>query len=259
MTVRAPDLGVLVRPLPGLGNAYGPPGEGPFPAVLLLHGSEGPWSGHSDVMAAILAAHGYLALPFGYSMGGNFWNAGHIRDVPLDRTATALAALRSSPLCSGRVGLYGASRGAEHALLVTALMARDGLSGLPDAVAVHAAPDVVCGAFDAAQWRDEGDPGWQAWDPGQRAWTWNGASDDLLPTTPIPIERYAGAVYLSHGTEDRMWSAQMTRRLEERLRAHGRAPEVHHLAGQDHVPLGDDANAHHRRLLDFFGRTLSAP
>ena len=30
----------------------------------------------------------------------------------------------------------------------------------------------VCGAFDARRWRDKGDPGWQTWDPAERAWTW---------------------------------------------------------------------------------------
>lgn len=49
---------------------------------MVLHGSEGAWSGYSFLTAAILAAHGYLAVPFGYSVGGNLWNAGDILDVP---------------------------------------------------------------------------------------------------------------------------------------------------------------------------------
>lgn len=64
---------------------------------------------------------------------------------------------------SGKVGLYGVSRGAEHALLVTSLMVRDGVHGLPDDVAAHAAPDVICGAFIGASFRDSGDPGWRCW------------------------------------------------------------------------------------------------
>lgn len=154
-------LRIISRSLPGLGQAYSPPGEGPFPTVMVLHGSEGAWSGYSYLNAAILAAHGFLAVPFGYSMGGNAWNAGNILDVPLDRTAEALAALHALPI-SGKVGLYGVSRGAEHALLCTSLMARDEVLGLPDAVAVHAPSDVICGAFIGANWRDSGDPGWQA-------------------------------------------------------------------------------------------------
>jgi acetyl esterase/lipase len=248
-------LQVVNRPLSGLGQSYGPPGDGPFPTIMVLHGSEGAWSGYSYLTAAILAAHGFLAVPFGYSIGGDVWNAGDILDVALDRTAEALAELHALPL-SGKVGLYGVSRGAEHALLITSLMARDGAPGLPDAVAAHAAPDVICGAFIGSSCRDSGDPGWRPWDPAERAWTWRGSSDALLPTTPIEIERYAGPLFLSHGTRDTMWSAAMTRRLEARLQQAGRTPEVHLLAGQDHNPHGEGENEHHRMLITFLRRTL---
>ena len=144
-------------------------------------------------------------------------------------------------------------------LLLTALMARDGVDGLPDAVAAHSAADVICGAFHAAGMRDRGDPGWRVWDPGERAWTWRGSSDGLLPTTPIEIERYAGPLFLSHGTADRVWSADMTRRLEARLRAHGRSPEVHLHEGQDHGFDCEHLNRHTGLLLAFFGRHLDRP
>ncbi len=67
------SLSIISRPIPGWGMTYGPPGEGPFPGVMVLHGSEGAWSGYSYLNAAILAAHGFLAFPFGYSIGGNLW------------------------------------------------------------------------------------------------------------------------------------------------------------------------------------------
>ncbi len=251
------SLKIINRVISGWGSTYGPPGDGPFPAVMVLHGSEGAWSGHSSVTAAVLACHGFLAFPFGYSKGGNMWNAGSIEDVPLDRTVDALSALRSMPV-SGKIGIYGVSRGAEHALLVASLMARDGIPNPPAAIAVHAAPDVICGAFIGATWRDEGDPGWQVWDPGKRAWTWRGSSEDLRPTTPIEIERYDGALFLSHGVKDSIWSVSMTQRLEDRLRRHGRHPEVHYLADQDHVPRGEAENAHHAALMAFLTRALTA-
>ena len=242
--------------IPDVGLAYGPPGEGPFPAVMILHGSEGAWAGWSHAEAMLFAAHGFLALPFGYSKGGNIWNAGSIIDVALDDTAAALVKFRGAALCGPKLGLYGVSRGAEHALLVTSLMVRAGDAGVPDAVGAHAPPDVICGAFDGATWRDRGDPGWRAWDPGERAWTWRGSSDELLPTAPIEIERYPGPLFLSHGTEDELWSVAMTQRLADRLHRHDRRPEIHYYEGQGHVPMGDAANAHYAHVIGFFARHL---
>src|SRR5437762_13745230 len=109
------SLTILRRSFSSCGSGYGPPGDGPFPAILLLHGSGGRWSGWNYRTAAIFAAHGFLAIPFGYSNGGNAWNAGDIIDVPLDRTVEALAALRAHRLASNRIGLYGISRGASTA------------------------------------------------------------------------------------------------------------------------------------------------
>lgn len=250
-------LKIVRRLIPNWGTTYGPPGDGPFPAVMIFHGSEGAYSGWSHRNAVLLAAHGFLAFPFGYSRGGNAWNAGSIEDVPLDRTVEALAAFRAFPATGGKVAFYGVSRGAEHALLLASLMARDGLEGIPDAVAAHSPPDVVCGAFDARRHRDAGDPGWQSWDPAQRAWSWRGSTEDLLPTQPIEIERYDGPIFLSHGTADRVWSVEMTRRLSARLEKNGRTPEVHYYDGQDHIPGSAAENEHHEHLVAFLERHLS--
>jgi acetyl esterase/lipase len=244
-------LKIFRREISQWGTTYGPAGDGPFPAIMVLHGSEGLWSGWSHRNAVILAAHGFLVFPFGYSKGGNSWNAGNIIDVPLDRTVEALDALRAFSFAGPRVGLYGVSRGAEHALLLASLMARDGVKGLPDAIAVHSPADVICGAFDARQWRDPGDPGWQSWDPAKRAWSWRGSSDDLLPSTPIEIERYEGPLFISHGTNDRMWSVEMSRRIVNRLSQHGKMPAIHFYEGQSHMLDSEGENEHHERLIAF--------
>ncbi|ALM52949.1 alpha/beta hydrolase family protein [Halomonas huangheensis] len=238
-------------------TTYGPAGDGPFPAVMVLHGSEGPWSGWSHRNAVILAAHGFLAFPFSYSEGGNAWNAGHIRDCPLDRGVEALAALRAFNFSQSRVGVYGVSRGAEYALLMATLMAREGMSGLPDALAAHSPPDSICAAFDSRMYRDVGEADWRAWDAAERAWTWRGTHEGLLPTTPIEIEQYAGPLMLSHGTADTVWTVDMTRRLEQRLVDHGRNPSVHYYQGEDHIPRSVAENDHHQHLLAFFSEHLT--
>lgn len=251
-------LKILQGSLPGWGTTFQPPGEGPFPAVLMLHGSEGSWSLHSYMGATLLAAHGFMVLPFGYSVRGTPWIAGDIRDVRVDRTAEAVAALRAADRANGKVGLYGLSRGAEHALLLASLMARDGMVGAPEAIAVLSPPDVVVGAFLAASERDKGDAGWTIYDHAARAWTWRGSSEKLLPTTPIEIERYDGSVLLAQGTEDDVFSPEMTRRLEKRLKAHGRSPEVHWYEGQGHGAWGETANLHWEQVIAFFRRHLAA-
>jgi dienelactone hydrolase len=103
--------GIVQSDAPGLGHLYAPAGAGPFPAILLLHGSEGAfgWLGHRE--AVLFAAHGYLAAPLAYSAGDNPWIAGDIWNAPLERTEAAIAALRQHPACNGEVGVYGWSRG----------------------------------------------------------------------------------------------------------------------------------------------------
>ena len=250
------QLNIIRRLLPDFGTTYGPPGDGPFPTVLVLHGSEGALSGWSHRTSAILAASGFLAYPHGYSRGGNAWNAGSIEDVDLSRTVEALDSLKSFSASDGKIGLYGVSRGAEHALLVASLMAKYNLSPLPDAIACLAAPDVVCGAFDAKSYRDSGDPGWQAWDAARRAWVWNGSNEDLKPTTPIEVERIDCPMFLASGLQDQTWSPDMTKRLEARRKSAGLSVETHYYEDQGHVPNSNGENKHNQLLLDFLEKHL---
>ncbi|MEO1066757.1 MAG: alpha/beta hydrolase [Pseudomonadota bacterium] len=250
-------LSIVTHGLANFGHIYAPAGDGPFPMLLILHGSEGGWSGWSARTATFFAAHGFAAYYHAYSKGGNLWNAGEIRDIPLDNTVDAITTLKTHPLSNGKIGIYGISRGGEHALLLTSLMARDAVHPLPDAVATHSAPSVICGAFDAKRWRDRGDPGWQVWRPQDRAWTWKGSSEDLTPTILIEIERYSGPLFLSHGTHDSTWDVSMLDNLEERLLKAGRSPEIHRYKGQGHGPFAaKDVNAHHLNLLSFFSKHL---
>ena len=49
----------------------------------------------------------------------------------------------------------------------------------------------------------------------------------------------------------------MTRRLEKRLLAAGRSPEVHYYEGQDHLPDSPTENEHLTQVKDFFTRHLA--
>lgn len=211
------------------GPVYGPPGRTHAGGVIVLHGSEGPMAGWSHRFAAILAAHGFLAMPLGYG-DGDFWHAGEIRDVPLDRVLDAAMAMAAMRRCR-KVGVFGWSKGAEKALLLASLVARDDQIAC---VAAHAPPDRVTAAFDPAE-LDARSPRWMNTDAeAPRAWAWPRAGRRLTPGAEIEIERYPGPVFLSVGTADEVWDPAMTQRLAERLTRAGRPPELFVADGQGH-------------------------
>ena len=177
------------------GPVYGPaPGERGLPGVVLVHGAEGPGAGWSHRFAAILAAHGFLALPVAFGEGDIF-GAGPIAGVDLSAIPAAGRALAAHPRASGRVGLFGWSKGGEAALLVAAL------ASAPFAcVAAHAPPATVTGAVDPAAIR-AGAALSRAPDA-PRAWVWAGHDAGLAPGTPIAVERAGVPLFLSSGTAD---------------------------------------------------------
>lgn len=242
--------GLSLDPLGRHGAVYGPAGDAQgLPAVAILHGGEGPMAGWSHRFAAILAGHGFLALPLAYGTG-DFFAAGPIREVDLAAVPEAGAALAAHPR-AGRVGLFGWSKGGEAALLVAAL----GGPGPFAAVAAHAAPDRVTGAFDpealrsGRRWlRDAPD------DP--RAWLWAGRDAELAPGTPIPVERAAMPLLLSVGTADEIWPAAQTLGMAARLEAAGRPADLFVVEGQGHAYDFTTEPRLWARLVAFFGRHL---
>ena len=93
--------------------------------------------------------------------------------------------------------------------------------------------------------------------PTERAWRWRGASDELVPTAPIEIERYDGPLFISHGGNDTVWSADRPRRLTARLRGAGCTPEVLIYQREDDVLRSETENTHYAQVVDFFARTLT--
>lgn len=227
------------------GPLYGPAGAAPCAGVLVLHGAEGPMAGWAHRFAAILAAHGLLALPWGYGEG-DFFGSGPIRGVPIAPALEALDALADVPRCT-RAGLFGWSKGGELALLL-ATLAPD----KPAFVAAHAAPDRVCAAFDPDAFRATGAT--EAADGG-RAWILPGHDAALAPGTPIPIETYPGPVFLSTGTADEIRDPAATARLADRLAAAGRPADLFLAERQGHALDYDHEPRLWSRLLAFIEST----
>jgi pimeloyl-ACP methyl ester carboxylesterase len=231
------------------GPVYGPVraergGAGGLPGVVLVHGAEGPGAGWSHRFAAILAAHGFLALPVACG-AGDLFGAGPMADVDLGVIPGAGRALAAHPRASGRVGLFGWSKGGEAALLVASLA--------PDpfaCVAAHAPPATVTGAVDPAALR--AGAGLSRAPDAPRAWAWAGHDEALAPGTPIAVERSRVPLFLSSGTADAVVPH------EEALALAARAPgaDLFALDGQGHGLDFDAEPLLWARLTAFLRRHL---
>lgn len=240
---------------PSLENVYWP-GTGRLRGgVVCLHGSDGGWAGWNDLTCALFAAHGFVALAHNYTRNARWLTHPDIDDVPLDETEAALIALRTELAPHGcRVGLFGISRGAEHALLLAQLLAEDGCSAVPDAVVLHSPPDETWPAFIVADFQT-GQP-W-AGDRHRSSWSWRGSHDRTKPGMPLGTGTYPGPVFISQGTADDVWGADMARQLVTRLSEIGRAPEAHFFEGERHLFSAAARNREWDLMTDFLGRHLA--
>jgi hypothetical protein len=114
------------------GVIYWPANRLPRGGVVCLLGSEGGFAGWNELNCALLAANGFAALAHNYTPDARWLTHPDIDNVPLDRTEAALMALRDelAPHECG-IGLFGVSRGAEHALLLTQLLVEDNGAARP--------------------------------------------------------------------------------------------------------------------------------
>jgi dienelactone hydrolase len=153
------------------------------PAVVVIGGSGG---GEDTLTGGALAQIGYPALALGY-----FKEPGLPRclcDVPLEYFARAVAWLRAQPGVRGRpVVLYGASRGAEGALLIASYEPH-----LFDAVVANSPSHVVYGAFGGRE--------------GAAAWTFRGKP--LVTGTIIPVANIRVPLLIGDGGQDLVWDSE---------------------------------------------------
>jgi dienelactone hydrolase len=210
-----------------VGDLFLPPDEGPHPIVLDLHGSAGPTSHR---LARTLATHGFAVCSLQY-----FGEPDPIPDelarVPLSYFDEAAAWLRDQPELRGeRLGVVGASRGAELALL---LGARADWVG---AVVSYAGSGVVWDTPDGTPaWVDDEEPVPHLSGEGPPERTDDGriltrpvlergfenASEAARRDATIPVERTEGPVLLLSGGADPVWPARrLSAVAAERLARH---------------------------------------
>ncbi len=230
---------------------YAPAGGEGLPAVLILHGSEGPAAGWGHRFCAILAAHGVVAAPFAYG-SGDLWGAGAIREVDLRAVVAAGRVIAAHPQVRA-AALFGWSFGGGMALTVAALQGGDGPFR---AVASHAGMNHIAAAWDPARRPVPGVPRPLPGPDAPRAFVWPGEEVTLTPGAPLPLERIAVPVFLSVGDADSILPPDMT--LSTAARLHDLGAEVDLLVGpgQDHGYTFDYEPELWSRLLAFLGRSL---
>jgi pimeloyl-ACP methyl ester carboxylesterase len=234
---------------------YRPTGRAVRGGVVCLHGSEGGFAGWNDWNCALLAAEGFCALAHNYSPTSDLFRLPDIDDRPLEGAADSLAALRTELSGFGcGIGLFGGSRGAEHAMLLADLLAEEARAECPDALALHSPPDAAWPAFIVADFQT-GKP-WDG-DRARPAWSWRGTHERTKPGTLLGNGSYVRPVFIAQGDADTVWGDEGARRLAERLTSVGYPPEAHFFAGEGHIFSTTARNREWELLVDFFARALS--
>ena len=238
-----------------VGTCYRPAGAGPYPAIIILSGSDGQIR---ENQAALLASHGYVALTLVYfgaaGLEGLPQNLVHI---PLEYFETAIHWLQAQSFVnSEKIGVIGLSRGGELVLLLGSMF--------PEIKAIIAGSP--SGLIQA---------GIDGRDYSKSAWTYHGKSlqqvaarftfflslklmwqsfkqhsfpmRDMFMTTlndhrhleeaTIRVENINGPVLLISGDDDQMWpSTPFSERVMKRLQEHHHPyPDQHlHYPGAGH-------------------------
>lgn len=246
-TVDTPELvGVYAAPR-GARNA---------PVVIYLHGSEGGDFEQAKIMAGRYASHGYAAfapLYFSWPYQGLKNPPAGFSHLPLERIAAARTWIGRQPEADvRRLGIVGASKGSEFALLAA--------SRYPWVKAIVACvpTSVVWGSFgtppgsDAASFTFTGQPlavvPYDDYGPVLRneitsaEWhrrAYASAGPETIARATIPVERIAGQILLISGGRDAIWpSDAMSAEIVDRLGRYGRTAEWLSLSDAGHFVCG---------------------
>jgi hypothetical protein len=229
----------------GIVATFGTPdGDGPYPGVLALGGSDG---GTPEYFLNLLVPEGFSCLALQY--WGTTETQLSMTDIPLERVEAGLRWLIDGSdvmAVNGRVGIVGASRGGELALLSAATF--------PDfvgPVVAYTPSSVVWQGIDftlpqgttRSSWTFGGAPLPYVPYPMDAAPQQSARGLSVLPVcergldnrdaverAAIRVERATGPLLLISGGDDQVWSAgRMCEMVVDRMRRHDRADHVRHL------------------------------
>jgi acetyl esterase/lipase len=241
-------------------NLARPKGDGPFPAVLCIHGGgfrAGKREGY-DGLCIRLAQHGYVAMTASYRLAPKYPFPAAVHDVKAAvRWARANAAkYRIDP---SRIGVTGGSAGGHLAqfLAVTGDVKEfEGAGGNPDQSSRVACVVNVYGPSDFT--RSYG----KSVDAAEVLPLFLGgnletARQKHVFASPLYwVTPHAAPTLCIHGTEDKYVHHEQAVLLIERLKAAGVEAELLTLEGAGHGFKGKDAETAEKAMLAFFDRHL---
>jgi dienelactone hydrolase len=217
------------------GVCFYPPGEGPFPAVIIVSGSGG---GISETRAAMFANHGYVALTLGYFAYED--RPKWLQNIPLEYFEEAAHWLgKQDVVDENKLVITGGSRGGELSLVLGATFK------FFKAVVANVPSSQVWSGFG-------GEKGYT-----QPAWVYKGKpvgfylpkareeyyaepsepvkepipltpmflesmkDEDFIKASTIPVENTSAPILLVSGEDDQMWPSSMfSERVMARLKEH---------------------------------------
>jgi dienelactone hydrolase len=223
--VRVDEAGVY-------GNFFAPAVGGRHPGILLIGGSEGGLGTGVTRQAKALQADGFAVLNVAYFGWPNGPKA--LASVPIETFTRAVAWLQAQPgVDRERIGVVGASKGAEAALIVAAAdpAIKAVVAGMPSSVAW---PGISYTGKMEPSWTIGGKPmPFLPYAFGSDYRNIFGAYDNGLkalgehPDAVIEVERIKGPVMLICGKADSLWpSCPMSEQIVARLNAKGTKQKV---------------------------------
>lgn len=232
---------------------FSPPGPGPYPAVIVLSGSDG---GMHEEAAALLASHGYASLALAYIQGPNAAQGipRYLVNIPLEYFERAIKWLQEQNyIDEHKVIVLGHSRGGELALLLGTVFPQ-----IRAVIADSPASTMNCGittrAVDKPSWLYRNLPfpylklSFTIPDIINLIWKQITRTpfalkpffmkalrqQDEVRKATIPVEKIQGPILLISGQDDQAWPSDIfAEQVIERLKQHHHPHYYKHLTYED--------------------------
>jgi triacylglycerol lipase len=243
-------------------DIYIPPGDGPFPAVLMIHG--GAWTSgnkwHMAAHARIVADAGYAVVSINYRLAPK-----HLFPAQIEDCKAAVRWMRTNAakykIDPKRIASYGYSAGGHLACLLGTTCSADGLEGVEIAAD---APDsrvqcVIAGGapceFRNVPQRARGFNFWLGGTRGEKPEAYKLASPTSFVSKDDP------PVFFFHGEDDTLVRRNSPEALRKLLTEQGIKTEFYVVSGKGHIGAFIDREPARQavKFLDVVLRPASTP